>query len=134
MTYTFVLTAPPPSVNGMYANVSEKMRAALLVKGKGVPGRVKTKAYRSWCDAMGWELKAKRPPKITGKVSIRIDLPRGVRGDCDNRVKATLDLLQSVGIVENDRQCDPVTIGRADVAHTTITIEPSVALAREAAE
>lgn len=37
MTYTYFLSSPSPSVNAIYANVSEKMRAALAAKGKRAP-------------------------------------------------------------------------------------------------
>lgn len=127
MTYTYVLTDPPPSVNDIYCNVSDKMRAALLAKGKRVPGRIKTKEYKGWRQAACYELVSQRnrmsATTIRKRVAVRIDLPMKTRGDASNREKAALDALQDAKIIANDSQCDPVSIGRADVARTTITIE-----------
>lgn len=49
-----------------------------------------------------------------GDVFVWIDLDqtlRSSRGDCDNRVKATLDFLQHVGVLTNDKQVRRVSIG-----------------------
>ena len=109
MTVVLTLLTPPPSVNSIYRNVHGK-------------GRRKTKAYKKWReDAVVW-LRLQKPPAFTGTVSVVISLPRSTRGDADNRNKAALDALQEAGVVANDRLCDPVTIGRADVDLTTITI------------
>ena len=108
----FVLTLPetPPSVNSLFANVGRR--------------RVKTRAYLAWRRAAEWELASQyRGQEIIGRVSVSIQLPMKTRGDADNRVKATLDALQGAGIIVNDSQCDPVSIGRAEVEQTTIHIE-----------
>lgn len=111
MSCILTLLTPPPSVNEIYRNVPGK-------------GRVKTNAYKKWReDAVLW-LRLQKPPAFTGPVSVVIGLPRSTRGDADNRNKAALDALQEAGVVANDKQCDPVTIGRADVDLTTITITP----------
>lgn len=108
------LLTPPPSLNGAFRNL----------RGKG---RVKTKAYKKWReDAVLW-LRLQKAPAFTGPVSVSITLPLATRGDADNRLKAALDALQDAGVVANDRQCDPVSIGRAGMTLTTITIEQRAA-------
>lgn len=109
MTHVLMLSDPPPSVNAMYRNVSGR-------------GRVRTKAYKAWAKVAWAELQQQALPKFSGQVSVTIQLPQKMRGDVDNRAKATLDLLQACGVVANDRQCDPVHIGRANVDCTTIII------------
>ena len=111
MTCVLTLLTPPPSVNEIYRNVPGK-------------GRVKTKAYKGWRKDAEWQVSLQKPAHFTGPVAVSIALPMSTRGDVDNRAKATMDLLQKAGVVANDKQCDPVTIGRADVDLTTITITP----------
>lgn len=108
-TCTLTLLAPPPSVNKLYCNVPRV-------------GRVKTQDYRRWAQVAHADLRRQKPPRFTGRVGVQIRLPMATRGDVDNRAKAVLDALQSAGVVVNDRQCDPVHIGRADVPLTTIVI------------
>lgn len=114
MTVVLTLLTPPPSVNSIYRNVAGK-------------GRRKTRAYKKWReDAVLW-LRLQKPPAFAGKVAVAIELPLATRGDADNRNKAALDALQEAGVVADDSQCDPVTIGRADVQVTTIhiTVRPA---------
>lgn len=80
----------PPSVNRCWRNV------------RGV-GRVRTAHYRAWLDEAGWTLRAQRPPRIDGdvSVSIRAGRPRR-RRDLDNTIKPLLDLLVSCGVIVDD--------------------------------
>src|SRR5262249_46327530 len=58
------------------------------------------------------------PPKITGRffAEITIDQTRRSRSaDVDNRGKAAMDILVRLGIVEDDRLCDRVTIQWGEV-------------------
>lgn len=116
--YTYTLSAPPTPVNGMYLNVPGK-------------GRRKTPAYRRWRQAAAWELAAQRLGHGVGTIAVpmavSICLPRKTRGDADGRIKGALDALKDGGVVVDDALCDPVTIGRSDVALTTITITPRAA-------
>jgi Holliday junction resolvase RusA-like endonuclease len=113
MTVTLTISELPWSVNAMYLNSAG---------GRG-KGRIKAPGYRQWREAMGWEIRAQRPPAFDQRVSVSITLPQATRGDADNRCKAVLDLLQEAGVVTNDKLCDPVSIGRGDVFQTTIKIE-----------
>jgi crossover junction endodeoxyribonuclease RusA len=84
----------PPSVNALYRNV----------RGKG---RVKTKHYRTWLKAAGWEIIAQkgRMAKIMGPVQVTIYAvkpKRGRRRDLDNLTKALLDLMVAHEIIEDD--------------------------------
>lgn len=114
MSYIYTLSEAPVPVNNMYLNVPGR-------------GRVKTKRYKAWRMASSWELVEQRRAygvnAITERVSVTVHLPEKTRGDADGRLKATLDCLQDAGIISNDRLCDPVSIGRAEVEQTTIIIE-----------
>jgi Holliday junction resolvase RusA-like endonuclease len=101
---------PPPSANQLFVRLPRRV--------------VKSKHYASWSKTAAWELRSQTSRKFTGQVAVLIILPRKVRGDADNRIKATLDALQAAEIVKNDSQCCPVKIDRGDVAVTTITITP----------
>lgn len=67
----------------------------------------KTKEYVAWQKEAYYAAKSEgRWPttKINGPFEISIYLARG-RGDGDNRIKATLDLLQLFGVIRNDSDC-----------------------------
>ncbi|MFG1302690.1 RusA family crossover junction endodeoxyribonuclease [Xanthobacter autotrophicus] len=113
MKVVLTLLSPPPSLNNAFKNV----------RGKG---RVKTAEYKAWRKDAAWQLHLQKPPRFTGQVSVTILVPKSTRSDLDNLNKGILDALQDVGVVANDRQFDPISIGRADVELTTITIEPRV--------
>lgn len=70
--------------------------------------------YTAWRNDAGNVLMAARFPKYAGRYALAIDLPRKMRGDLDNRVKGLSDLLVLMGIVEDDRFCDRISISRAD--------------------
>ena len=86
---TIYLTEPPPSVNRMFANVPGK-------------GRVKTRAYSAWRKTAMAEVMIQRPQKFLGRVDVTLRLPETVRGDGDNRLKATLDLIKIMRVIEDD--------------------------------
>lgn len=112
MTETVSFTVPfPPSVNALFANIPGR-------------GRIKTRYYKQWLKEAGWEIKAQpRGRVITGDISIDIRCPHGFRaGDIDNRVKALLDLIVSVGIIEDDRFVVDLRVRWDHVEKCTISI------------
>lgn len=104
-TIEFRLPAPP-STNNLYRNVSRK-------------GRVKTAAYKAWCEYAGWDVKAQwNGVPIPGKFGCAIYLPPGI--DLDN-CKAILDLLgpstkHGLGVTADDRHCQQLCQYRSGVA------------------
>ncbi len=81
----------PPSVNHMFANVAGK-------------GRVKSQGYRTWLNAVGWDVNQQRPQPVRGFVRVHIRLgPWDKKSDIDNRVKACLDLLKTHDLIDDDR-------------------------------
>lgn len=98
-----VATLPmPPSVNELFFNVSPAQRAAAMVKGKSLPGRLKSAKYAAWINHAGWELKAARQQPIHGPVAVSYLVPD--KGGCDlgNLEKATTDLLVRHGLIDGD--------------------------------
>jgi Holliday junction resolvase RusA-like endonuclease len=74
-------------------------------------GRVfKTDAYKSWIEAASNELNRQYPGSIAGPYKLAIQLRVGPRIDLDNCVKPVNDLMQSSGVVENDRHCRQVSL------------------------
>jgi Holliday junction resolvase RusA-like endonuclease len=92
----------PPSVNRCWANAPGR-------------GRIKTAAYREWLTIAGYEIK----PKIAGRAPIetpyilRIELS-APRYDIDNVVKPISDLLQTMGVVSDDKLMAELHVSRAD--------------------
>lgn len=80
----------PPSTNGLYANVAGR-------------GRIKTERYRTWLQAVGWDMKRYHNHKWTEPVYLTIAIGK-LRGNADvsNRVKAVEDLLVAHGIIPGD--------------------------------
>ena len=83
----------PPSVNAIWR----------FTKG----GKMyRTSEYQTWANAEGWNLKSQLPGKhkFTGPVYVTLAMRRRRSNmDGDNYQKATFDLLQSVGLIDNDK-------------------------------
>ena len=82
----------PPSLNGMYINVPGQ-------------GRAPSGKYKKWKKTAGWELRTARIPSdvICGRYRLTVQLPHGMAGDVDNRIKAVSDLLVSLSLTPDDR-------------------------------
>lgn len=103
MACTFTIPMPP-SVNALFANVSPAQRAAAAAQGKKLPGRMKTAAYRAWIKEAGWTIRAQRPLPTPGRVEVGLSFERhSDRADVDGRIKATLDLMVTMGLIDDDR-------------------------------
>ena len=104
-------TLPKPiSTNKLYANAPGK-------------GRVKTKAYKDWIKECGWLLKAKRPEPVHGPYHIKLQVSRKrnkdgsfSKNDIDlgNALKATEDVLQHYGVIENDKLSQSIVMEWTD--------------------
>lgn len=78
---------PPPSANRMYYR-----------------GKIKTNRYRIWERAALNELTAQGAKPFGARAIVNLSLPDNLRGDADNRLKCTLDLLVKAGVLEDDRK------------------------------
>lgn len=88
-TVTVVHVPVPPSVNKLFRNVPGK-------------GRAKTREYRDWQAVARRELRRQKPTFFDGKVVILITVERHDKSsDIDNRVKALLDALKGIVIVDD---------------------------------
>lgn len=83
---TLTLSLAPPSVNSLFANARK--------------GRRKTLAYSNWLAASSAELRRQDSWHVPGRVRITIRSNAG--SDIDNRNKATLDCLVSLGRIQDD--------------------------------
>lgn len=109
---TSIVLPIAPSVNSLYRNVPGR-------------GRAKTGLYINWLAEAGWVLKSQRPAPVVGHYELHIVVP-GFRGDLDNRIKATSDLLVEHGIVEDDHLCMRLTIERTRNRETMlVTVVPA---------
>ena len=111
-----VWTLPvPPSTNALTRNITARERRfKRWERGPApkVPPRVKTEAYIAWIETAGKTIMAAGPrPRLVGEYFMDVSLPPGL--DLDN-IKALGDLLQSMGIVENDKLCVDLHVRRDD--------------------
>jgi Holliday junction resolvase RusA-like endonuclease len=109
---SFEITLPlPPSTNALYVQVSKKKR-------------IKTKAHNTWRHAaiqsIWAQVRADRG--VWGPVALSMCVPSGMRGDLDNRIKATIDALVASGRIDDDKHVSSITIQRGGAAAGTITI------------
>jgi crossover junction endodeoxyribonuclease RusA len=96
MTVTLQLPLPP-SANRLWVRARKGMR--------------RSDEYVAWLLEAGWTAKTQRPNSIKGpfKISIHASRPDKRRRDIDNLIKPTLDLVESLRIVENDSDCEQVS-------------------------
>jgi Holliday junction resolvase RusA-like endonuclease len=96
---TFTLPVPP-SLNALYANVGKR--------------RVKTRVARRWHRDASWLMKLEAGGRrIEGPWAVGVVLPRSMKADPDNRLKAVLDAAVASGVVCDDRHCVSVTVERS---------------------
>ncbi len=97
-----MLSGPPPSLNGIFANARSV-------------GRIKTAAYNGWRTLAHLELRKHGPWHVPGRIKVEIQVGRaGTRADIDNLIKPTLDLLVSAGRIADDRNVTDVRAFFAD--------------------
>jgi len=93
----------PPSVNGAFRNVTGR-------------GRVKTARYLTWARAAQNEIINQRTQwhekSISGlvHVSVTVNRPDRRKRDLDNLLKAPLDLLVDMGVIEDDSKIHCLSI------------------------
>ena len=92
------LTLPmPPSANRLWRKSGARMH--------------KSTQYTDWLRTAGYMAMAQHPEAITGpyRLSIQFMRPDKRKRDLDNRIKAINDLLQTIGVIEDDSDCEVVT-------------------------
>lgn len=119
----FSLTLPiPPSANALFKNVWR--------------GRARTSAYDTWIATAGYGLRQAAPAPLPGRYGLMLSLPRRMRGDISNRVKAVEDLLVKHGLIRDDRFSDWILIRRSDdvtEATCAVCVFPSIPATNSAA-
>ena len=102
----------PISVNSLFANVAGK-------------GRVRSKRYRAWASAAGWDFVGKG--SITGPFEVAIILSRKkarANSDLDNYAKAVIDMLVTHKIVEDDHLLQRLTLEYGDCSGFFCEVRP----------
>lgn len=75
-------------------------------------GRIKSQAYRAWQTAAHYAVILQQPGNrmVRPPYRVTISLPTNMRGDIDNRIKATLDLLTRVCAITDDVKVLDLTV------------------------
>ena len=118
----FNLPTKPISLHACFKNVSKH-------------GRAKTPAYKAWLTENAQHVRDKHPdvlgrkgyPRCMGwvAVSIIIQKPDERKSDLDNKCKAILDLLTSLGVIEDDSKIAELNVRWSffkDVPPVTISV------------
>ena len=111
-----VLRLPfPISVNALYKN---KLK-----------GRAKSERYRTWANAVGWDIKAQKQTPISGWYSLTVILSENDnrRRDPDNFVKCVSDALTEHGLIEDDSLCVSLNVQRqkSDKKYCDVIVQAS---------
>ena len=99
------------------------------------PGRpVRSNAYSAWIRDAGWRLLEQRPGRVPGAYILLLAVPETeTKVDLDNLSKATSDLLQQHGVIDNDRKARRVVLDwhreHAELAATVRAVPPGLVLA-----
>lgn len=94
---SFFLRLPvPPSTNHLYATIGRK--------------RVRSQKYKAWLSEAGWEIVRRRPNRLIGRVNFSMAVPRNLRRDLDNFLKAPLDLLVEHSLIEDDSKVERISV------------------------
>lgn len=88
-------------------------------------GMVKTDRYRSWHRTAGDQLANQRPGRVAGPYTLTLLVNRRrSKMDLDNAIKATSDLLQHHGVIDNDRKAEEIHAKWSDlVTGMRVTVE-----------
>ncbi|WP_245268060.1 hypothetical protein [Methylorubrum extorquens] len=114
-----ILLPVPPSVNALHDHA---------------PGRpVRSKAYSAWIHDVGWRLIEQRPGRVPGAYILLLAVPEAeTKADLDNLSKATRDLLQAHGLIDNDRKARREVLDwhreHAELAATVRAVPPGALL------
>lgn len=110
---TFHVKLPlPPSANKLFFNVPGK-------------GRVKTKAYTTWRKnaVLAIFAQVRADNRIAGPVALSLCVPSGMRGDLDNRLKATIDALVASNRIDDDKHVHSILILRGGADPGTVDVK-----------
>lgn len=107
----------PPTVNALFRNVPGK-------------GRVKTKRYLQWSRVASNEIMAQRVAfpvnKIEGPFEVHITLDANRKGDIDNYVKAIIDVIVNMDVVDDDRHLKRFTVEAGTVDGAQVCVWPFI--------
>jgi Holliday junction resolvase RusA-like endonuclease len=87
----------PPSANQLWTRTKRGMR--------------RTDKYEAWLWEAAAKARTQKPEAVEGpyKLTIQVVRPDLRKRDLDNLIKATNDLLVSVGVIEDDHYCEVLT-------------------------
>lgn len=104
---TFTLGTKPISLHACFKNAAKH-------------GRAKTPAYKAWLIENTFHVKTRHPEVIGRKgfatcqgwvgVNIAIQKPDERKSDLDNKCKAILDLITSLGVIEDDSKIAELSV------------------------
>ena len=104
----------PPSANRLWVRARKGMR--------------RSDEYMRWLTNAGWHVKEQKPGSIQGpyKISVQAARPDRRKRDLDNLLKPIGDLLQSLGIIEDDSDCEMITARWVTIGHgLQVIVDPA---------
>lgn len=95
----------PISTNDLWMPVRRGQTAAMI----------RTSQYKNWLVEAGLFLNRQAKNRIIGPYALSLYVSRKSRADLGNAEKAVSDLLQTHGVIENDRHAQRIEMAWADV-------------------
>lgn len=104
----------PPSTNELFRNVPGR-------------GRTVTGAYQRWVSDAKTYFRGVKYSMFDVPVEITVTMPDGRGPDCDNALKAPIDLLKTMGVIRDDRRkyVRKVTSQLGDVDGCVVEVRPA---------
>jgi Holliday junction resolvase RusA-like endonuclease len=114
------------------APLVNRLHRTIVRPGARFATLIKSEQYREWLINAGKQLELQNPACVQGYFGISIGIPHKSRGDLDGYLKATLDLLQAHGVIDNDRFCQRILIQKSIEEEMTISIVATKQVAEHA--
>ena len=110
--FVSLILPPPISTNALWRNVRISGRQRTL----------KSADYRTWETNAMLVINTQRPGCVKGAYAMKVTVSNKCRIDLDNCLKSVGDVLQKMGIIENDRLCAKIEIKRGDVEGMSVMV------------
>jgi Holliday junction resolvase RusA-like endonuclease len=106
------MTTPRKPVEAVMLDLPRPISVNRLWRTTKGGGWYPSPAYKQWKEEVGLIANANRVGCVHGTFGVTIRVKASWRGDIDNIAKATLDVFQSLGLIENDRLAQKIVIER----------------------
>lgn len=103
-----------PKADRVVINLPLPISVNKLWAGNGQGSMRTTARYKAWITEAGWALELQKPGCVHGRYDMVLEVGRRDKSDLGNFEKGVSDLLQSHGVIQNDRLAETILIRWSD--------------------